>query len=202
MKKFVFLIRKKLHKGSGFSLVEMLFTILILMLSTTIIIQCFGLGTGNFVRETRASEAQLLCSSLTASIQNELTFAQDIELEGTNLKSYFSNSRRMGESCSIVVNNGEIMIQKPDPDNPSGDPLTYPLVASANYASDNRAGVSSGGEFLRAGMETITWDTSKKQFTVKIWVDDAKNVHDSFDAAKAGALAFSEFSVRPVGTVK
>ncbi len=202
MKKFVFLIRKKLHQGSGFSLVEMLFTILILMLSTTIIIQCFGLGTGNFVRETRASEAQLLCSSLTSSIQNELTFAQDIELDGNTLKSYFSSSRRMGEKCSIVVENGEIVIKKDPSVLLAGEDGTYPLVASANYASDNRAGVSSGGEFLRAGMETITWDTSKKQFTVKIWVDDAKNVHGSFDEAKAGALAFSEFSVRPVGTVK
>lgn len=200
MKKFVFLIRKKLHKGSGFSLVEMLFTILILMLSTTIIIQCFGLGTGNFVRETRASEAQLLCSSLTASIQNELTFAQDIELDGNTLKSYFSSSRRMGEKCSIAVDDkGEVVINKKGEDGNIID--TYPLVASANYSADNRAGVAGGGFFLKAGMDSITWDSSKKQFLVKIWVDDANDIHD-VTGAKTGSLAYSEFSVRPVGTVK
>ena len=189
-------LNNKLAGKKGFTLVELLFSILILMLSTTIIIQCFVLGTGNVVRETRASEAQLLCSALSSSLQNELTYARDIKITDGKLATYFSSSRRMGTDSQIVIDNGEIKIK-------SGSDV-YPLVAGSNYTAKNRAGVSGSGYFLKAYLKSggIQWDDSQKVFKVTLWVDDASKSELSADDAKTKALAYSEFSVKPLSGAK
>ena len=130
----------------------------VLAVPTTIIIQCFNLGLGNVVKETRSSEAQLLCSALTSSLQNELTYARDIIITDGELDTYFSSSRRMGSNSKIVPDGGEIKIQ-------SGSEL-YPLVAGANYYAENRAGVKSTGYFLKAYLrnDAIQWDSTNGVF--------------------------------------
>ena len=189
-------LNNKLRGKRGFTFAELLFSVLILALSTTIIIQCFSLGFGNVVKETRASEAQLLCSALSSSLQNELTYARDIKITGGNLDTYFSSSRKMGAGSQIVVENGEIKIL-------SGSTY-YPLVSKSNYTADNRVGVGSSGYFLKAYLKEdgIQWDDSAKVFRVTLWVDDANKSGLTADAAKDGALAYSEFSVRPLAGVK
>ena len=186
-------LKKRLSSKSGFTLVELLFSIIILMLSTTIIIQCFNLGLGNVVRETRSSEAQLLCSALASSLQNELTYARDIKITDNKLDTYFSSSRRMGASSKIEITDGEIKIV-----NSSG---TYPLVAGANYYAENRAGVHNTGYFLKAYLDNdaIQWDGEK--FKVVLWVDDAGKGELSATDAKTKALAYSEFTVKPLAGV-
>ncbi len=196
MKNVLGKLKKKLLKRGGFTFAELLFSVLILMLSTTIIIQCFNLGLGNVVKETRASEAQLLCSALTSSIQNELTYARDITITDGKLDTYFSSSRRMGTDSRLILVNGELKIQ-------SGSDI-YPLVAGANYYADNRAGVNSSGYFLKAYLRdgSIQWDSTNEVFKVTLWVDDATKSELTADAAKTGALAYSEFSVKPLAGVK
>ncbi|MBE5842578.1 MAG: hypothetical protein E7302_00205 [Butyrivibrio sp.] len=195
MKKTIWKVRRKLHSCKAFSLVELLFSILILMLSTTVIIQCFNLGVGNFVRETRASEAQLLCSALATSIQNELSYAQDIKIDGSGkLESYYSCARRMGSGSKIIVDDGQLFITSDDVTD------AYPLVAPSNYTASNRAGVKGGGKFFIAYLKdnAIEWNASKKVFEVTIWVDDATKAPLSADAAKDNALAYSKFCVKPM----
>jgi hypothetical protein len=196
MKNVLGKLKKKLLKRGGITFAELLFSVLILMLSTTIIIQCFNLGLGNVVKETRASEAQLLCSALTSSIQNELTYARDITITDGKLDTYFSSSRRMGTDSRLILVNGELKIQ-------SGSDI-YPLVAGANYYADNRAGVNSSGYFLKAYLRdgSIQWDSTNEVFKVTLWVDDATKSELTADAAKTGALAYSEFSVKPLAGVK
>ena len=206
MKSVVKKIKTKLSEGKGFTFAELLFSILILMLSTTIIIQCFNLGLKNIVRETRASEAQLLCSALTSSIQNELTYARDVKLttdeDGKKyLDTYFSSARRMGANSRIRVYEGEIYITnkgKTDTINLEEDipnKVVYPLVESANYKADHRAGVGSGGKFLTANMADIQYDSAKGLFYVSLWVDDGTDTEEN-------ALAYSKFSVKPLVAVK
>ena len=161
------------------------------MLSTTIIIQCFNLGLGNVVKETRASEAQLLCSALTSSIQNELTYAKDVKVSGGKLTTYFSSARKMGPGCTIIVDGGEIKI--------SNGTEKYALVDKANYSSANRSGAGGTGQFLTAYLSDITWDG--KAFNVTLWVCDSKNLIADADTAEDGALAFSKFSVIPLSGV-
>lgn len=195
MKNFAMILKRKLKKNKGFTLVELLFSMLILMLSTTVIIQCFNLGIGNVIKETRASEAQLLCSALSSSLQNELTYARNIEVKDGKLDTYFSSSRRMGDKSSIIIVDGEIKIQ-------SGSDI-YPLVASANYTAKDRAGVGGDGYFLKAYLgDGIVWDSTKGVFNVTVWVDDAGKTELTPDDAKKIALAYSEFSVKPLAGVK
>lgn len=206
MNKLLKRLKTKLSKSKGFTLTELLFSIIILMLSTSLIIQCFNLGIANVIRETRASEAQLLCSALTASIQNELTYAKDIKLstDKTKLDTYFSSSRRMGANSEIIVDNGEIKIRLKDS---SDEKDKYPIVASSNYKAKNRAGVGGNSDedkyFLKAYLYNngIQWDG--EVFHVILWVDDASNNWSTTDdtapaAAKEKALAYSEFSVKPL----
>ncbi len=200
MKNAVKILKNKLKKSKGFSLVELLFSIIILMLSTTVIIQCFNLGLGNVIRETRASEAQLLCSALTSSLQNELTYARDITLsdDKKTLVSYFSSSRRMGADMEIAVDNGEIIIR-----NTENAADIYPLVASSNYTAKDRSGVKGGSTyFLQAHLQDnkIQWDDTEKEFKVTIWVDDPNHAVSLADA-KDKALAYAQFSVKPLSGV-
>ena len=190
-------LKKILLKNKGFTLVEVLLSLIILMLSTTIIIQCFNLGMANVIKQTRSSQAQLLCSALTSSLQNELTYARDIKLTREKLDTYYSSSRGMGENCRIVVNSGEIKIK-------SGD-NEYPLVSSANYLATNRAGVNQGEYFLKAYLAEIKWidDDNEKGFDVIIWVDDGSRVVPlTADEAEETALAYSHFRVKPLAPVR
>ena len=201
MKNVIRRLRKRIKRSKGFTLVEVLFSILILMLSTTVILQCFNLGMGHFISQTRSSEAQLLCSALTSSLQNELTYARDIKITDGKLDTYFSSSRRMGEGSQIVVENGEVKIKikgSTDPDD------IYPLVASSNYLAKNRKGADGSGYFLKAYLKdnAITWDGTNNSFNITIWVDDANKAALTADEAKDHALAYSSFSVKPLATVR
>ena len=173
------LFLKKIKSKAGFSLVEMLFSILILMLSTSVIIQCFGLGMGNFIKVTRSSEGQLLCTALTSSIQNELTYAKDIDGSGTSF-TYFSMARKLGEECSIVVENNEVVIK-------SAAGTTYPMVSKASYTGSNRKGYSAE-YFLIPDLE-ISWDDSSRKFHVNLTINDKDG----------NEQANSEFYVTPIG---
>ncbi|MBE5825398.1 MAG: hypothetical protein E7307_02060 [Butyrivibrio sp.] len=205
-------LKKKLSKRGGFTLVELLFSILILMLSTTIIIQCFNLGLGNVVKETRSSEAQLLCSALTSSLQNELTYARDITITDGKLDTYFSSSRRMGVGSKIifqdgdatVTNGGEIKIQSVISQGGVTTTTVYPLVASSNYTAANRAGVSNSGYFLKAYLDggAIQWDNTNQVFIITLWVDDGSKPALSATDAQTKALAYSQFRVKPLAGVK
>jgi type II secretory pathway pseudopilin PulG len=201
MKNLIKRLRKRIKRSKGFTLVEVLFSILILMLSTTVILQCFNLGMGHFISQTRSSEAQLLCSALTSSLQNELTYARDIKITDGKLDTYFSSSRRMGEGSQIIVENGEVKIKikgSTDPDD------IYPLVASSNYLAKNRKGADGSGYFLKAYLKdnAITWDGTNNSFNITIWVDDANKAALTADEAEDHALAYSSFSVKPLATVR
>ncbi len=199
------IINKIKKNKAGFSLVELLFSMLILMLSTSTIIMCFNLGYGQFINVTKSSEAQLLCSSLATSLQNELSYAQQVRTFGSDI-IYFSNARKMGDNCSIHVmkkresgkwadstDGGEIFIMKTViNDDGSKEYEIYPLVASSNYSASNRVGVSeSSNDFLVAYLD-LDYNTDGL-FEVKLWIGDDNHTTDT------NALAKSEFKVRPTG---
>ncbi len=212
MRNVVKKLKIKLSESKGFSFAELLFAVLILMLSTTIIIQCFNLGVGNVVKETRASEAQLLCSALTSSLQNELTYARDIEISGNSLDTYFSSSRRMGANSKIifqdgdttVANGGEIKIQSVTTQDGATTTTVYPLVAGSNYTAANRAGSGGSGYFLKAYLDggAIQWDNTNQVFIITLWVDDGSKPALSATDAQTKALAYSQFRVKPLAGVK
>ena len=201
MKRLIKKLKTKLKKNKGFTLAELLFSMIILMLSTTIILQCFNLGLSNVIRETRASEAQLLCSALTSSLQNELTYARDIKVDNSSkvLKTYFSSSRRMGANSSIKLDGGKIFIS-------NGVDADYPLVDKVNYTAKNRGGVAAADDdtyFLKAFLNGgIKWNETNQVFEITLWVDDAsKATITDADTAKKQALAYSHFVVKPLAGV-
>ena len=99
-KKAAVYIKEKINKN-GFTFAEMLFAVLILGIATGLMAQTVGVAFNNFEKITKKSEAQMLCSVLVASVQDELLYAKNIKA-GT-VPEYFSSSRDMGESCKIVA---------------------------------------------------------------------------------------------------
>ena len=128
--------------------------------------QTVGVAFNNFEKITKKSEAQMLCSVLVASVQDELLYAKNIKA-GT-VPEYFSSSRDMGESCKIVAatysgsdsadaysgasTNGELCVYSDySASGESADTDSvkyYPLVAHASYAPQNRVGVNTHSDYL------------------------------------------------------
>ena len=156
----------RFHLTVGFTFAEMLFAVLILGIATGLMAQTVGVAFNNFEKITKKSEAQMLCSVLVASVQDELLYAKNIKA-GT-VPEYFSSSRDMGESCKIVAatysgsdsadaysgasTNGELCVYSDySASGESADTDSvkyYPLVAHASYAPQNRVGVNTHSDYL------------------------------------------------------
>ena len=79
-KKAAVYIKEKINKN-GFTFAEMLFAVLILGIATGLMAQTVGVAFNNFEKITKKSEAQMLCSVLVASVQDELLYAKNIKPE-------------------------------------------------------------------------------------------------------------------------
>ena len=154
-------IRDRLGSGGGFTFTEVLFTVLILLIVTTIVSEAISLAGGHYNEQLRESQAQLLSSSISSFVQNELTYASSIETDG-DVVSFRSNARLPGLTCHFAVKSGGSSI----PATASADTLgeiylawgesiedAYPIVDQAFYDADGIcAGIavvwtgSSGGE--------------------------------------------------------
>ena len=152
VKKTAVYIKEKINKN-GFTFAEMLFAGLILGIATGLMAQTVGVAFNNFEKITKKSEAQMLCSVLVASVQDELLYAKNIKA-GT-VPEYFSSSRDMGESCKIVA-------------------ATYSGSdsADASYAPQNRVGVNTHSDYLTSSID-YSWDG--KKFHVSLKVLDGKD---------------------------
>ena len=79
-------ISKKISNRSGFSLSEVLLATLIMLFATTIITQTMSLALGQFRKTTQFSNAQLLCSAISAYVEGELSYAT-VTKEGSGIRS-------------------------------------------------------------------------------------------------------------------
>lgn len=188
-KKAAVYIKEKINKN-GFTFAEMLFAVLILGIATGLMAQTVGVAFNNFEKITKKSEAQMLCSVLVASVQDELLYAKNIKA-GT-VPEYFSSSRDMGESCKIVAatysgsdsadaysgasTNGELCVYSDySASGESADTDSvkyYPLVAHASYAPQNRVGVNTHSDYLTS---SIDYSWAGKKFHVSLKVLDGKD---------------------------
>lgn len=164
---------KKLNSKQGFTLVEMLASIIVLVLVTGIISLTVNMSVKYYTQSMRESAAQELCASLSTAVQEEMQYATSIQKQGTSGGySYYSRARQHGSGCTITAVNGQLVVCKNGKDN-------YGLVGSKAYAYGIVATVNS------------TWNEADQQFDCTI------NVLES-DAADARVLATKTFSVHPL----
>ena len=181
--------------ASGFSLVEMLVTCLILTLFGGLATQAVNTAAIQFGKQTQRSEAQLLCTEISTFLEDELTCASDVLYNADgSLVSYRSRAHSGGQGSYIAASSAETdstfvgATASGSGSQPvlKGNGLTapYPVAPAAMYrTSANDMGVSE-----MCASIGIAWDTTNKVYQVQVKVFDK----DSLDQ-----LAASSFTVRP-----
>lgn len=143
--------------NKGFTLVEMLCTIVIILLISALVVTGVQLGVRSYHRSISDSEAQVLCSTLTTAISDELRYAGTVHLTGGTRTTYdmtqFSFfSQRYGDNAAFTVNSdGQVLL--------SGNKL----IPSKAYAYGARARLA------------IEYDPSEYCFTVTLSIYDRED---------------------------
>lgn len=181
MKTFGKLLKKKLKSRRGFTLVEMLAAVIILVLLVLILNSGLNLSVKSYRTMTAESETELLMSSLSDVIYDELRYARDINttaepIGGTpgetpvitgNLERYTSVS--FGRNTVLSLKDGQL------------------------YAGGKRllaAGTYGNGDYVIEQMD-ITYDKDTCVFTVSLTVGGVDDI-----------TAATEFKVRPLNSIK
>lgn len=167
---------RKLKQNNGFTLSELLIATLILLLTSAMLVVCIQLGLKQLYKQTQDSEAQMLCTMLSTAIQDELTYASEIETGTTTAgntitfakegmdkpvsfyiasetddsdasdPSSFEYTAVTDDASFANINLGKIYLASTDASDNIVDP--YGLVSTGAYNIEN----SSYGS-LRAGMQ-------------------------------------------------
>ena len=139
--------------NKGFTLVEMLCTIVIILLISALVVTGVQLGVRSYHRSVSDSEAQVLCSTLTTAISDELRYAGTVHLTGGTRFSFFS--QRYGDDAAFTVNSdGQVLL--------SGNKL----IPSKAYAYGARARLA------------IEYDPREGRFTVTLSIYDREDSHE------------------------
>ena len=81
----------KLKDKKGLTLVEMLCTVAILVLVSMVMVLGVQLGVRSYAKSVSYSEAQVLCSTLTTTISDELRYSGTLKVDGSgNVTGFFS----------------------------------------------------------------------------------------------------------------
>ena len=141
--------------NKGFTLVEMLCTIVLILLISALVVTGVQLGVKSYHRSISDSEAQVLCSTLTTAISDELRYAGTVHLTGESqtydMTQFSFFSKRYGDYAAFTVNSdGQVLL--------SGNKLIPAYGARARLA--------------------IQYDPSKYCFTVTLSIYDREDSHE------------------------
>jgi len=119
----------------GFTLVELLCAIVVCLLATSLATLAIDMSSKSMNQQTREAEAQTLCSTLSTAISDELRFGRnfekDAEATGDVNFSYFSASRKLGNNCRVVNQDGKILLE--------ADGSSNPIVPGTAYTHNVKA---------------------------------------------------------------
>lgn len=105
--------RKKWQSKYGLSIVELLSAIIVMLLVTATLVIGVRLGVKAYVESVSMSEAQILCSTLTTTISDELRYADTIKAADDGKITFFSKNfgGTGSEGVSFSLNeNGQILL--------------------------------------------------------------------------------------------
>lgn len=141
-------MRKKLKSSAGFSLVEMLCAVAVLMLLCVLLNSGLSVAMKTYFDLTAEAETQLLLNSLTNAIAGELRYAH--EVSGTEDPAYNDGAQiTLGSDKQVYVDGKELL-----PKEKSGT---------------KRGGAYKNGEYQVDEMK-IVYDESSACFTVNLKV--------------------------------
>ena len=129
-------LKKKLRGTRGISISEMLLCTLIVLLTMGLVGNTFTLGVQQVKARALDSKAEVLCSSLSQIVIDQLSYAITAKFDDTDDKLISFTSSASGLNtvpCRFTINdNGQLMLTYSD-DN--GSDHDRRAVSSANYTS-------------------------------------------------------------------
>ena len=94
----------KLKDKKGLTLVEMLCTVAILVLVSMVMVLGVQLGVRSYAKSVSYSEAQVLCSTLTTTISDELRYSGTLKVNGSgSVTGFFSQQFGSGDYTAFTV---------------------------------------------------------------------------------------------------
>lgn len=145
------------NKKKGFTLTEMLATVIIVILLSLVLTVLTGLASKYFKETTMDADGQTLLSTLTSAVEDELRYATNIEVDGDEY-TYFSTSTGLGRGTTLqnktIDDKSIIIIYNSEND------IEYPIVNMGSYVYDLQATIES------------SYDAENNKFNVTIVVKD------------------------------
>ena len=135
-------------KNRGFTVLELLATTLIIALAGGLIMTTIQMAINQLHDRTRESNAQMLCSALASSVQNELTCAGNIRYSGAGVQ-FSDHVWGMGENCAIITSEGKLYLA-------DGAGGRYPLASDALYRSERETLSASSEISYGDGLFSVT----------------------------------------------
>jgi prepilin-type N-terminal cleavage/methylation domain-containing protein len=136
------------RKNAGFTLVEMLCAVIVLLLVSALMAVGVQLATKAYSREITHSEAQVLLSTLRTTVSDELRYAGTTEVNGSTIKFF---SQTYGEGAGFSVDeNGQVLLKN------------NKLLSKNAYPYG-----------IKAQVNLTAYDSTSRIFTVEITVNDS-----------------------------
>lgn len=133
----------------------MLCTVAILVLVSMVMVLGVQLGVRSYAKSVSYSEAQVLCSTLTTAISDELRYSGTLKVDGNgNVTGFFSQQFGSGDYTAFTstANEGHVQLGGKD------------ILPAKAYPYG-----------IRATVDSLTYDDYTALFTVKVSVKDSEN---------------------------
>ncbi|MCR5343357.1 MAG: hypothetical protein K6E70_08350 [Butyrivibrio sp.] len=132
--KLIKLLRNKLKSDSkGFSILEMLLAVVVLLLATQLVTQAMDIAAKRYIESTNRSKAQMIMSTLSDFVRNELTTGSDFALNDGDI-SFIDGSGILGGRCVLANDQSTVCLR-----NVKSGKSYYPIVGSNNGTAFNYA---------------------------------------------------------------
>ena len=144
----------KLKDKKGLTLVEMLCTVAVLVLVSMVMVLGVQLGVRSYAKSVSYSEAQVLCSTLTTTISDELRYSGTLKVDGSgNVTGFFSQQFGSGDYTAFTTTpEGHVQLGGKD------------ILPAKAYPYG-----------IQAKVESLTYDDYTSLFKVKLSVKDSEN---------------------------
>ena len=143
---------RKWHSNGGFTLMELLCTIVILLLVSAMVLTGVQLGLRVFERSVAFSQAQVLASTLKTTVSDELRYAGTVQISGGTVGFFSQNYGESGFEGFSSDGAGQVLLGE------------HKLLPSKSYPYG-----------IRAQVKITAYDDRSRIFTVTVTVRDRKN---------------------------
>ena len=82
----------RLRNKKGMSIVELLSAIAVMLLVTVVLVTGVRLGVKAYTKSVSMSEAQILCTTLTTAVNDELRYAGTVHIDESGRVGFFSQN--------------------------------------------------------------------------------------------------------------